>query len=428
MLEWTRSRWYCRGSMSFEERPEWRLLVALGVGLVLGLERERARDAERPRRWAGLRSFALIALLGGVSSQTGSAVVVAVAGAAVVLLALLVAWRATEPDPGFTTEVALVLAFALGVLAQRAPALAFAASLATSAVLAFRARLHGLARKLFTDSELQNALVLGVAALLILPLLPDRPVDPYGAISPFDVWKLVVVMMAVGAVGALAQRLVRPRVGLTVAGLASGFVSSAATVAAMGRLASRDSRVLAAAVSGATASSVATFVQLALLLAASGPTLLRALVVPLCAGGVSALLVALAFARRAAKAEAPPVRSGAAFSLGDAVVFAALVTVISFVAAVVERRFGSAGILTVATLGGFADAHAFAGSAGALVARSTIAVDAAALAVLLATTSNAVTKGVLAATAGPRPYLLRVLLGQGIVLAATWSGWLVARA
>src|SRR5215831_14437356 len=365
--------------MGFEERPEWRLLVALGVGLVLGLERERARDAERPRRWAGLRSFALIALLGGVSFQTGSAVVLAVAGAAVVLLSLLVAWRATEPDPGLTTEVALVLAFALGVLAQRAPALAFAASLATSALLAFRARLHGLARKLFTDGELQNALVLGVAALLILPLLPDRAVDPYGAISPFDVWKLVVVMMAVGAGGALAQRLVRPRVGLTVAGLASGFVSSAATVAAMGRLATAEPRVLAAAVSGATASSVATFVQLALLLAASSTALLRALMVPLCAGGATALVVAGLLARRAARTEAPPVRSGGAFRLVDAVVFAVLVTAIAFLATLVHRRFGEAGFLVTAAVSGFADAHAFAGSAGALVARSAVEVQDAAL-------------------------------------------------
>ena len=132
--------------------------------------------------------------------------------------------------------------------------------------------------------------------------------DPFGAISPFDVWKLVVVVMAVGAAGALAQRLVRPRVGLTVAGLASGFVSSAATVAGMGRLASSEPRVLAAAVSGATASSVATFVQLALLLAASGTVLLSSLAVALSAGGLTALAVAEIFARRATKGD--PLQQG----------------------------------------------------------------------------------------------------------------------
>jgi uncharacterized membrane protein (DUF4010 family) len=413
--------------MDFEARPEWRLLVALAVGLVLGLERERARDAERPRRWAGLRSFGLTSLLGGVALQTGSPVVVGIAGMAVTLLALVLAWRAREPDPGLTTEIALVLAFVLGVLSQEAPALAFGAALATTALLALRARLHGMARRLFSDRELQNALVLGVSALLVLPLVPDRPVDPFGAVSPFDVWKLVVVVMAVGALGALAQRLVRPRVGLTIAGLASGFVSSAATIASMGRLASSEPKVLAAAVSGATASTVATFVQLALLLAASGPALLRTMTIPLVAGGVTALVVAGLFAGRAARTEAPAVRSGAAFRLVDAVVFALAVTAISFIAAAVQRRFGSAGVLLTAAVSGFADAHAVAGSVGALSARSAVPLPDAGLAVLLAISTNAVTKLLLAATAGPGPYLRRVLGGQAVVLAATWAGWLLAR-
>jgi len=411
--------------MGFDDRPEWRLLVALGVGLVVGLERERARDAERPRRWAGLRSFGLTSLLGGVALQTGSPVVVGVAGIAVTLLAVVVAWRAKEPDPGLTTEVALVLAFALGVLSQEAPLLAFGAALVTSALLALRARLHGLVRKLFSDRELQNALVLGVSAVLVLPLLPDRPVDPFGAISPFDVWKLVVVVMGVSALGALAQHLVRPRTGLTIAGLASGFVSSAATVASMGRLASREPKVLPAAVSGATASTVATFVQLSLLLAASGPALLGAMAVPLIAGGVTALVAAAMFTRHAGRTEAPPVRSGGAFRLVDAVVFAVAVTGISFVAAVVQRRFGSAGVLLTAAVSGFADVHAVSGSVGALAARSAIPLREAGVAVLLALSTNAVTKVVLAATSGPRAYLLRILAGQLAILAATWAGWLL---
>src|SRR5262245_17581893 len=107
-LEHPPERVVLHARMGFEDRPEWRLLVALGVGLVLGLERERARDAEHPRRWAGLRSFGLTALLGGVALQTGSAVVVGVAGAAVALLALLVAWRGAGADQGASREASLV--------------------------------------------------------------------------------------------------------------------------------------------------------------------------------------------------------------------------------------------------------------------------------------------------------------------------------
>ncbi len=120
-------------------------------------------------------------------------------------------------------------------------------------------------------------------------------------------------------------------------------------------------------------------------------------------------------------------RSGTAFRLVDAVGFALLVTVISLVATIVQRRFGSGGLFVTAALSGLADAHAFAGSAGALVARSAVPVGDAAFAVLLAISSNAVTKVVLAATSGPRGYLFRVLVGQAAVLGSTWAGWLLSR-
>jgi uncharacterized membrane protein (DUF4010 family) len=199
--------------MNLLHEPAWGLLVALGAGLVLGLERERNKGTGPRRGPAGIRTFALTALLGGVSTLTGSWVVVAVGGAGVVFLTILGAWRSTGDDPGITTEVALLLAFALGSLAQTAPGQALAASLAASALLAFRGRIHGLARKLFSDRELQNALALGVAALVVLPLLPDRPVDPLGAVRPFDIWKLVVLLMAVGSLAALAQRVFQPASG-----------------------------------------------------------------------------------------------------------------------------------------------------------------------------------------------------------------------
>ncbi|HZW90443.1 MAG TPA: DUF4010 domain-containing protein, partial [Myxococcaceae bacterium] len=109
----------------------------------------------------------------------------------------------------------------------------------------------------------------------------------------------------------------------------------------------------------------------------------------------------------------------------DAVVFALAVSAISLVAAVVQRRFGSAGVLLTAAASGFADVHAVAGSVGALAARSAVPLREAGLAVLLAISTNAVTKVVLAVTSGPRPYLLRVLAGQVALLAATWAGWLL---
>jgi uncharacterized membrane protein (DUF4010 family) len=413
--------------MTFVDQPVWHLVVALGAGLVMGVERERRKGEGPQRHAAGLRTFALTALLGGVAMQTEVPLIMAVSGLGVVALSAVSAWRAPHGDPGVTTEVALLLAFALGALAQPAPGLSFAVALMASALLAFRTRLHGLARKLFTDRELQDVLVLGVAALVVLPLLPDRPLDPLGTVNPFAIWKLAVLVMAVSALGSLAQRIVRPGLGLTMSGLASGFVSSAATVAAMGRLAQREPRMGPMAVSCATASSVSTLVQLAILVGASSLPLLRALAVPLlvAAAGVTAMLIALAW--RATHVEAPASRPGPTFRMQDALGFAALLTVVTAVAAVAQRHFGQAGILLTATLSGLADAHAFAASGGALTSAGALSVPTAVLGVLAAVTANGITKVVLAALSGPRTFVVKVLAGQLLAVGGLWVGWLVSR-
>jgi uncharacterized membrane protein (DUF4010 family) len=413
--------------MSFADQPVWHLVVALGAGLVMGVERERRKGEGRRRHAAGLRTFSLTALLGGVAMQTEVPLVMAVSGLGVVALSVVSAWRAPHGDPGVTTEVALVLAFALGALAQPAPGLSFAVASVASALLAFRTRLHGMARKLLSDHELQDLLVLGVAALVVLPLLPNRPVDPLGTVNPFAIWKLVVLVMAVSALGSLGQRLVRPRLGLTLSGFASGFVSSAATVASMGRLAKRDPRLSPMAVSGATASSVSTLIQLAILVGASSLPLLRALALPLVLGGlgVAAMLGVLAW--RATRVEMPPGRPGPTLRMQDAVIFAALLTVVTAVAALAQRHFGNEGVLLAAALSGFADAHAFAASGGALTSAGAVSVATALLGVVAAITANGVTKVVLAALSGPRPFLIQIALGQLLAVGGLWVGWLVSR-
>ena len=410
--------------MNLLHEPAWGLLVALGCGLVMGLERERTKGTGPRRRPAGIRTFALTALLGGASTLTGSWVAVGVAGAGVALLVGIGAWRAPAEDPGITTEVALLLSFALGSLAQTEPGQALAASLAASALLAFRGRIHGLARRLFSDRELQNALALGVAALVVLPLLPDRAVDPFGAVRPFDIWKLVVLLMAVSSLAALVQRIFHTRLGLTLSGFAAGFVSSAATVASMGRLAHTDARALPAAVSGATASCVSTLLELAILIVVSSPALLRAVGLPLVVGVLATGAIAAASARRAVHGPVEK-EKGPVFRFQDALLFAVLLGGVAAAATLAQRRFGSAGVVVTAGLSGLVDAHAFAASAGPLVRGGQLEVETAALAVLVAVSANAGTKAVLGFATGPAAYGTRIALTQAVMVAALWGGWVL---
>lgn len=406
--------------MTFLERPEGRLAIALGIGLVIGAERERRKGEGPARAGAGIRTFAVVALLGGVAALLGSE-------ALLVVIALLVGGIAVagyalgeREDPGFTTELSLVLTYCLGALANREPLIALAAGLVVATLLALRARLHTAVRSILSEDELRDALLFGVAAVVVLPLIPDRTIDPLGVLNPFTLWRLVVVIMAMSAAGYIAQRAIGPRYGLALAGFGAGFVSSSATIAAMGSRVRGDAALLRPAVAGATASTVATFVQLAILVGAADPSLLVALGWPLAAGGIVAAAYAVVQTWRARRAEAEPTR-GRAFKLSTALVFAILVTAISFASALARSWFGSTGAIAAAALAGLADAHASSAAIGSMAATGQLAPSGAVIGVLLALTTNTVTKLVLAFTSGPRAYWIRVGVGLLLVLVATWS-------
>ena len=409
--------------MNFLDRPEGKLAVSLAIGLVIGAERER-RDTEGQRAIAGVRTFALVGLLGGIAALLGST-------ALLVAVALIVGGFATigyylgdRSDPGLTTEAALVLTYCLGAFANREPKVALAAGLATATLLAFRTQMHSAVRSLLSDEELRDALLFGVAAVVILPLVPNHAVDPLGVINPFTLWRLVVLLMAMSGAGYIAQRVIGPRYGLALAGFGSGFVSSSATIAAMGARARQEPELQRPAVAGAAASTVATFVQLAILVGAASPRLLLALAWPLASGGVAALVYAAAQIWRARRAEVHAVK-GRAFQLSTALLFGLLVTGVAFVSAAAARWLGAAGAVVAAAAAGFADAHASSAAVASLAATGRLGETTAVLGVLLALTTNTLTKGFLASTSGPRSFALRVIAGLAAVLAATWTAALV---
>lgn len=398
----------------------WRLAVALAVGLVIGGEREQRKGEGPGRAAAGVRTFALVALLGGVAGLVGPTLVGALAlfvGAAAVTSYAL----GDRSDPGLTTEVALLAAYALGALAATRPVVALAAGVSVAMLLAARTGLHGFLRRTLSERELRDALVLAVSAVVVLPLLPDRFVGPYHAVNPQLVWRLAVVMMAITAAGHVAQRALGAALGLVFAGFAGGFASSAATIAAMAARAREDDRLHAAAVAGATASTAATFVQLGVVLGMAGPAVGARVAPALAAGGAVATAYALLRAWRALRASVIVPPPGRAFSFGAALLFAALVSGVGLLSALARARFGEAAVPVAAALAGLADAHAAAASAAALHASGGIPERLAVLAVLAALTTNTLTKVGLAFGVGTRRFAGEVTLGLVLAVGAAWG-------
>ncbi|MBL8298870.1 MAG: MgtC/SapB family protein [Rhodanobacteraceae bacterium] len=388
------------------------LVAALGGGLLVGIGRER--DKTPPdREAAGVRSFTIVALGGAIAMLLGP-VALAVVGAAIAAMTVASYWHSAEHDPGVVTELALLVTFLLGALAQSRTQLAAALFVVLAVVLESKTRLHRFTRQVLSEQELSDALLLAAAALIVLPLLPDRAVDPWQVLNPRKLWLFAVLVMAINALGYIALRVFGAGRGLALAGLLGGFVSSAATIAAMGQRASSDPQALPGCIAAALLSCVATVVQLALILFAIAPGLLVETALPLLAAGLTAAAVAVWFVWRGrdtpnTDAAAQP---GRPFALGQALLFVAIVAAALLLSAALRRYFGDGGVLAAAAAAGFADVHAAAVSLGQLAGSSDLPHVQATWALAAAFTTNSLVKCFAAATGGAayaRPVVIGVL-------------------
>lgn len=403
-----------------------RLGVALGIGLLIGAERERRKGEGPHRRAAGIRTFAITAVLGAVSLELGGAILLAVMVAALASLAVLAYLRTYQQDPGMTTEASLLLTLLLGALAMREPALASAVAVVIAILLAARTRMHRFVRSVLTEQELHDALIFAAAVVVVLPLMPNRYLGPFAAVNPRTIWRIVVLMMAVSATGYIAVRVLGARFGLALAGLASGFASSTATIASMGARAKEQPALARAATAGAVLSSIATIVELAIVLQATNRSILWMIRFPLIAACMATIVYGSIFTSRALKRQpevssAPP---GSAFDLRVTLILAATVTGVTFASAALNAWLGARGVLVATAIAGFGDAHSAAVSAASLAASGKLPAQQAIIPIFAGVTANSVTKAIVAFISGRTGFAARVVPGLALMLAALWIGFL----
>lgn len=382
-----------------------RLALALAIGLLVGLERGwKDRGRAQGQRAAGLRTFALVGLLGGLwgllsASGGGGVMLVAVFLALAALLGVGYAASALRRgEMGMTTEVAALVTFALGALAAtgREKEAVFGA-VVTTALLGFKPLLHAWLERI-GRAELEAALKFLLISAAVLPNLPDRGFGPWDALNPYHIWWMVVLIAAISFAGYLAVKSLGNKGGVLATGVLGGLVSSTAVTLAMARADQRAPKAWLLHAASIVVASTVMFPRILVEVSAVNPSLLSRLAPAFAAAVlVGALAAGLMMWRspRDGSGEAPAFKNP--LELGAALFFGLLLAVVTLASVGLKRRFGESGVYLTALTAGLMDVDAITLSLSRLAKDGAIEAQTAANGIMAAAAANQASKAVLAA-------------------------------
>lgn len=405
-----------------------RLGVAIAIGALVGAERHwRERSEDDGKRTAGLRTYTMIGMLGGLAGAlevalrgTGAGVpglLLTGFGLALSAIFALFHFREQRAEGTFsvTSVVAAMLTFALGGLAVLGHMrLAGALGVVLVAILAAREALHRFVEAL-SFAELRSAIVLLAMTFVILPLVPADPVGPFGGVSPARVWMLAILLAAISFVGYATVKVLGERHGELVAGAVGGLLSStAATITNARRSAGGGEPEKLAA--GALGAGVVSYLRTSFLVLALAPSLFGRIAPALGAAAAAAALAALFFARRDSDRH-ETVQPVNPFDLARVFQLALLLAAIDFATRAASLWFGESGVVAVAAITGLGDVDPPVIAAASLLAGG-LSAEAATLAILAATATNTAAKAAYGAMLGSRRFGLAFVGASAAALAA----------
>ena len=397
-----------------------RLLVAGLIGVLIGLDRERAEARKTYQLFAGIRTFPLIALAGAVPmlviELTGPTLLVAsfLAVAAIALTAYL--HGSAAGDVGATTEIAALVTFLLGVLAGAGQlVVAGAAGVGVAVLLVAKPRLEAFSRAL-SNEELAAVLELAVISVIILPLLPNRGYGPWQVLNPFNIWLMVVFVCGLSFAGFVAMRLLGERRGLTIMGVVGALVSSTAVTMAMATRSRTDKQLAVPAAAATVLASVIMCLRVAVLGGIVNVGILPRLLPVLGVMTVGGAIAASTFGRTGEASAPGPSGANLAnpFSLTTALSFAGVYASILLIARAAQEYFGARGMYVAAALAGLADVDAVT-IAFVRLGPEMGGWQAPAAAVAIAVVTNTLVKLGIALTVGAEQFRHYVTIALGIM-------------
>ena len=408
-----------------------RFAAALGLGVLLGLERERAKDAAS---FAGVRTLGMLALAGGVAAFLDAAVgrpwlglgVFAAVAMLVTVSYAVTAWRG---HVGMTTEVSALLAFLLGFLCVAGHVgVAAGLAVASGGLLALKEWLHRLARRI-EPADVEATLEFALVSIIILPLVPNQNFGPppLDVINPFKIWLMVVLISGLNFASYLLVKIVGTEHGIGITGLLGGLVSSTAVTLGFTQRSREAPQQVPVLALGILVAWTVMFGRVVVLVAAVARDLVPHIAIAMAAFGVPSLVICAVLWRRQRSAGRHSVSAGDnPFELRQAIRFGVLFGVVTFAAKAAQVYLGATGLYLAGAIAGLTDVDAIALSMAQLAAADPASAVPAGRAIVLAVTSNTLFKAGMVVSLGA-PALRRIVLAAaGVLLAAAAANlWLL---
>jgi uncharacterized membrane protein (DUF4010 family) len=403
--------------------------ISLGLGLLVGIQRERV-DAPL----AGVRTFALITLLGTLTGmlalRLGPWIVAAGALGVAIVTAMgnILYLKQKRPDTGITTEIAILLMYGVGVyLVFGPPQVAVVLGGGIAVLLHAKPVMHGFVKRLGED-DMRVMMQFVLITLVILPVLPDEPYGPFQVLNPRDIWRMVVLVVGISLAGYIALKLYGEGAGIILAGLIGGVISSTATTVSHARRASRAEPQIAAAILVVMLASTVVYVRVLVEIFVVAGRAFVQVAPPIVVMLIVAILLCVFLWWKNRKLEVESAAHENPTELKSAMIFGALYALVLLAVAAARHYFGDRGVYLAAAISGLTDMDAITLSASGMAARGAVSTSVAWRAIVIATISNLLFKAAVVAVLAGSPMARRIAvmfaieIAVGLALLAMWPG------
>lgn len=401
--------------------------ISLLIGLGTGIERERSQAVEQ--NIMGMRTFALIAILGTLAAHVGSPALIFGLVLFVTVLVLAGYWRSTSspptapdgqsatPDMGLTTEIAAGVVFGLGFLSKAEPLLAATLGILLVAILYFRKRLHWFARDVLRPQEITAAIFLAVFVFVVIPFLPNQAIDPWNLVNPRQLAQVVALIAAIEFSGYASERIAGAKIGILLTGFLGGFASSTVVFLSMSKAASKQPDKLRSIIGACCLAIVSPLLLYLLILNATAPSLMVLAGVPVLTAAVAACLLGIAIGHRAEAIPKSPGEQRNPLDLRSLAKLGAFISGLLVLASLMRNLLGAEAVGLVSFVGGLFELHGVTLATATLHAAGSLADIDTTRALLLGVLASFVSKLAIAWFLAPGRFALSMTALISVILA-----------